>query len=165
MSNLLLSSLTKTKAGNEVVRGRGKRPSHVLVPVAVAQNTYRIHTRYTFNIGLPNYYYLLVQNQIMNEEDRSNAKVYFTEALKGIFRVIPKSVVIEKVRVNFITQLLEVVVLVEDCLYEAHHMKRLSNLIYESYRSMRDELVRPRWLEYLVTHNVKYRMKKSRYND
>lgn len=157
-----LSSLVTKKAGNEVrVRG-AKRPSHTLVPVPVQQGLYRVNTRYSFNIALPRYFYLIVYNQVMTEDERVAAKNYFVEAIQGVFRVIPRTVVIEKVRVNFMTQLIEVNVLVEDCLYDPSHMNRISATIYESFRTMRDEHIRPHWLQFIEQHNVKYRIKRRK---
>jgi hypothetical protein len=159
--HLSLSSQLTTKAGKGN-SGRGKRPSHALVPVPVGDGVYRIHTRYIFNISLPKYFYMIIHNQVMTEGDRSIAKNYFQNAILSISKVVPRKMQIEKVRVNFMTQLLEVEILVENSLYDPHHMKRIYLTVYQSYATMRDELIRPRWLEYIESHNIKYRIKRAK---
>ena len=158
--------MSQNKAVGEVKKVRGaKRPSHQLVPIKVQDNLYRVHTRYTFTIALPKYFYLCLHNMVITEGDREIAKGFFERSLQGIFKVVPRGAVIEKVRVNFTSSLIEVCILMEDTLYNVHHFKRLYRTVYESYCSMRDEFIRPRWIDYIEQNNIKYRIQRRRYND
>ncbi len=78
------------------------------------------------------------------------------------FRLPGKKLIIEKIRINFIAQSLEVEILIEDCLYNPSDFKWIIRAVYERYCTMRDELVRPHWLEFIEVNAVKYRIKRPK---
>ena len=97
---------------------------------------------------------------VMEQSDIEIAKIYFKDALLATHKVSSKNIVIEQIEVNFMAQIINVTILVQNTLYDKLTHKRVTSVVYESYRSMRDELVRPRWLEFITAHNVKYRIKR-----
>lgn len=141
---------------------KGQRPSHQLVPIfrgtANGEKLYALHTRYKFRIKLPKYFYLAVFNNALAAQEQEDAKKYLESSLKRIQRK-PFTVTIEKVRVIYSSMIIEIDILINEA-YDKSHMSWLTTLVYERYRTMRDEFIRPAWLLYIESHNIKYRIKR-----
>lgn len=142
-------------------RGKGKRPSHALSVVPAGSDEhgplYRVNSIYTFVIGLPKYWALASKNKLIVNEDLREIMQGYLDNFKVC---LGRQVRCRIKEFSLITSIIEVEVTIFNDCYQRTNLKTVSRSLMERYRDLRDDVVRPKWLEFIETHQVKYRIKR-----